>query len=283
MSGHGVKEVMEQIHISEEMQEEIIMNIQNQMENGRNKKRNWRKMATAAAALVLLAGLSIPVQALVENVVKERMEDIPKEEVQALEEVIQNQKIAAEGFSRVFSDEENRRYEELWESYQNGTFPEKKILQVDDEGGAMEGTLCYIKSAGVFHLPDRELTDEELLEIVDFQHVVSYAVEQGSAAQEAKAEYQEEQEKRQEQIQDADGISEEEAIEIATAQMKAELGASAEGKELLIVYVDDISGADYDHKGDEAYVVAFGNHNDHSTYTCAVDSANGSILYTVAH
>lgn len=31
----------------------------------------------------------------------------------------------------------------------------------------MEGTLCYIRSTGEYYLPDRELTDEELLEIID--------------------------------------------------------------------------------------------------------------------
>lgn len=284
MSEYAVKEVMEQIHISEEMQEEIIMNIQDQMENGRKKTRNWRKMATVAAAIVLLAGVaSIPVHAVVENIVKERMENIPKEEVQALEEEIENRNTPADGFSRGFSAEESKRYKELWQSYDNGTFPEKEIMQVDNESEVVEGTLCYVKATGVFYLPDRDLTDEEFLEIVDFQNKMSYAIEQSSAAQEAKAEYQEEQDQRQEQIQDADGISEEEAILIATDQMRSELGASAEGKELLIVYLDDISEADYEHTGDEAYVVGFGNKNDHSTYTCAVDSADGSILYTVAH
>ena len=39
MDGQDVKETMEQIHISEKMQEEIIMNVNNQMKNG--KKRVW--------------------------------------------------------------------------------------------------------------------------------------------------------------------------------------------------------------------------------------------------
>ena len=49
MSGFDVKETMDQIHISEKMQEDIIMNIQSRMENGSRRIWNFRKMATAAA------------------------------------------------------------------------------------------------------------------------------------------------------------------------------------------------------------------------------------------
>ena len=87
MDGYEVKEVMDQVHISSEMQEEIIMNIQKRMENGNKNTRtwNWRRMATATAALVLVSGIiSFPVRAFVTSVVKERMESIPKEEVKEI-------------------------------------------------------------------------------------------------------------------------------------------------------------------------------------------------------
>ena len=58
MDRYDVKKVMDQVHISSEMQEEIIMNIQKRMENeNKNTARwNWRKLVTAAAAFVLAAG-----------------------------------------------------------------------------------------------------------------------------------------------------------------------------------------------------------------------------------
>ncbi|MCM1045921.1 MAG: hypothetical protein NC417_10465 [Candidatus Gastranaerophilales bacterium] len=284
MSEHDVKEVMEQIHISEKMREEIVVNVKDQMENGRSRTRNWRKMATVAAALVLLTGIGgISVKAVVENVVRERMEKIPEEEVQALNEVVQNKTSDEDLFSRAFSEEEAEREKTLWQAYGEGTFPEGELLQVDQEEEVIEGTLCYVKTTGMFYLPDRALTDEELLEIIDLQHMMRYAVSQTPEAQAEQETYQEEQEQRREQIQDADGISEEDAIQIATERMQSELGAAAEGKELKIVFLDDISEADYGHTGEEAYVIAFGNDEDHSTYTCAVDAVDGSILYTVAH
>ena len=289
MNGLNVKETMEQIHISEEMQEEIIMNVKNRMENGKNKTRNWKKIAVSAAVVALTAGIvSIPVQAVVKNIVLARMESIPQEEVQAINDMVQEERNAeADGFSREYSDEERERSQVLWQEYENGRFPDGAIVQVADAEDVTEGMFCYIRSTGVFHLPDQEMTDEEILEIIDFQHKMSYAVSQGPAAQEARAEMQAEENEWRERIQAAGGISEEEAIEIATRQMETEIGARAEGKEILryedgsvaVIKIDISEQTNYEHEGDVAYIVHFYNPEDHSLYECTIDAVDGSILY----
>ena len=87
----NVRETMEQIHISEQMQEEIIMDVINrQMRNGKNKARSWKKIAVSAVVVTLTAGIvSLPVRAVVNNIVKERMESMPQEEVQAINDMVQ--------------------------------------------------------------------------------------------------------------------------------------------------------------------------------------------------
>ena len=193
--------------------------------------RTWdyRRMATAAAAFVLVAGVvSFPVHALVSSMVKERMESIPKEEVQEINDMVQSKLTEADEFSREYSDSEKERNVTLWQAYKGGKFPENVIAQVENEAEATEGTLCYVSSTGIFNLPDREMTDEEILEIIDFQHKMSYAVSQSPAAQEARAQKQAEEKQWRERIEAAGGISEEEAIEIATKQLESELGALAE-------------------------------------------------------
>ena len=130
------------------------------------------------------------------------------------------------------------------------------------------------------------MTDEEMLEIIDFQHKMSYAVSQSTAAQEARAEMQAEENQLREGIQAAGGISEEEAIEIATKRMEDELGERAEGKEILkyqdgstaVLILDISEEAGYKHKGDLAYYVIFTD--DHSTYYCTIDAVDGSVLET---
>ncbi|MBD5392915.1 MAG: hypothetical protein HDR71_01300 [Lachnospiraceae bacterium] len=291
MEGFEIKEVMDQMHISEEMQEEVIRNIQKRMENGNKytRTRIWKRLATAAAAFMLVAGvISFPVRAFVTSVVKERMESFSKEEVQEIHDMVQSKPTETDVFSREYSDREKERNKALWQAYKDGKFPENIIAQVDNAEDVPEGTVCYIRSTGVFNLPDQEMTDEEILEIIDFQHKMSYAIEQGPAAQEARAEMQEEKKRIREKIQAAGGISEEEAIEIARKQMEAELGERAEGKEILkyqdgsaaVIILDISEETDYEHTGDQAYYVIFDNPNDHSIYYCTIDAVDGSVLMT---
>lgn len=289
MDWRDLAETMERIHISKEMQEAIIVNLmKKQTETGTYKAGSWKKIAATAAAAVLAVGIvGLSVQAVVDNIVRARMESMTKEEVQSIEEMIQEQRtVQADGFSRAYSESEEARLEELCASYENGLFPDGEILQVDSAEAVTEGALCYVVSTGEFYLPDRELTDEELLEIIDFQQKMRYAVENGPMAQERRAEYLAEKDRMREEVRAADGISEEEAIEIARKQMEAALGEEAEGMELLTdingrgAFLNDISNDTfYEHERDMAYTVAFRNHEAHRTYICFIDPVDGTILY----
>lgn len=288
MDGYDVKEVMDQVHISSEMQEEIMMNIQSRMENGNKKAWNWKRMAAAAAALALTAGvISTPVRAFVASVVTERMESVPEEEMKDLNDMVQSQNVLADGFSRAYSDSEKERSKALWQAYESGTFPEKVIAQVDDADAAPEGTLCYIRATGVFNLPVQEMTDEELLEIIDFQHKMSYAVAHGSQAQDARAESQEKEARLKMILQDTGGISGDEAVEIAKKQFEADLGDAADGLELMTdslgrsaSLLDASDYAEVESKAGVIYDVSFGNTDSHAVYGYLIDAVDGSILHT---
>lgn len=184
MDGYEVKRVMDQVHISAEMQEEVIMNVQDRMESGKKRTWNVRRMAATAAAFALMAGLAgFPVRAFV-GAVQERMESVPKAQMTELNNMVQSQHdVQADGFSRAYSDREKGRKKALWQAYENGTFPEGVITQVESPEEAPEGKLCYIKATGVFDLPEQEMTDEEILEIIDFQHKMAYAVAAEQAAE----------------------------------------------------------------------------------------------------
>lgn len=291
MNGTDVKEAMEQVHISTKMQEEIIMKVQDKMKNGNRKTRSFKKMATAAAAVALTAGIiSIPVQAVVNNFVQTRMESIPEEEVQDMGGMIQEQEALADCFSREYSDSEKEREKELWQSYNNGTFPERSIKQVDNEEAVTEGMFCYVKSSGVFYLPDREMTDEEILEIIDLQHKMNYALSQTAVTEEERAAYQAEMERLEKIVQDQNGVSGEEAVEIAKKQLASDLGAKAGELELMtdwsgsgatLMDVLDVSEeGELESKAGVIYDIGFGNTKTHYTYGYVIDAVDGSILTT---
>lgn len=282
MNNYDIKKTMGQVHISEEMQEDIIMNIEKRMGNEKNNMiAGWKKHVASVAVFIFIAGVvSVPVYAIVENYVKARMDNIPKEEIQSMADTIQKQNIMADSFSREYYDSEKERIKDLEELYKSGTFPKNIITQVNSETEADKETLCYIKDTGTFHLPVRELTDEELLEIIDFGYMQSYTVEQTPDVQEEKESLRLSQEELREQIQSFNGITEEEAVTIATEQMHSELGDLGKKKELLNVFLVDLSNVKYAHEGNVAYVISFGDWDDKSSYTCEIDSANGNVLNT---
>lgn len=294
MDGYEVKKVMDQVHISPEMQEEVIMNIQRRMEHGNKNTGVWnfRRMATAAAAFVLAAGVvSFPVRALVASVVQERMESVPEEEMKGLNDMVQSQHdVLADGFSRAYSDSEKERNKALWQAYENGTFPEKVIAQADSAEDVPEGTLCYIRATGVFNLPVQEMTDEEMLQIIDFQHKMSYAVAHGPQVQAAAA--REKTARLEKAVQDANGISSDEAVEIAKKQLLTDLGDKADELEFMtyndgtpgvsLLDASDYSEAEFagESKAGVIYDVGFGNPDTHAVYGYIIDAVDGSILYT---
>lgn len=295
MNGYEVKKVMDQVHISQEMQEELMVNIQKRMQNGNRNARVWNRgrMAAAAAVFMLSAGVvSFPVSAFVSSVVQERMESVPEEEMKGLNDMVQSQHdVLADGFSRAYSDSEKERSKALWQAYKNGTFPEKVIAQTDNAEAMQEGALCYIRSTGVFNLPAKEMTDEELLEIIDFQHKMNYAVTHGPQAQAARTESQEKDARLKKTLQDAGGMSADEAVEIAKKQLKTDLGDQADGLELMtdsfgsgasLLDASDYSEAAFglESKAGVIYDVGFGNPDTHVTYGYIIDAVDGSILYT---
>ena len=272
MSELNIKEMMEQIHIPEEMQEQIITNIRDKMDNEKGRAGKWKRMAAAVSVLVLAAGIvSIPVQAIVKNIVRARMESIPKEEVEDMADMIQEQEILADVFSRSYSDTEKERSKELWKAYEDGMFPEKPIQQVDTPEEAAEGELCYIRAAGEFRLPDREMTDEELLEIIDQQHKMSYAVSQSQAAQEAREEMAADQARLEEQLRKDGGISREKAMEIAMDQMRSEIGDTADEMILDHTILTDTGGR-------LSYMVVYGHPSESIKYFYEIDASDGSVL-----
>lgn len=272
------------------------MNIQKRMAHGNYNTGvwNWRKRATVAAAFLLAAGVvSFPVRAVVSSMVQERMESVPEEEMQGLNDMVQSQHdVLADGFSRAYTDREKERTEALWQAYKNGTFPEKVIAQADSAEDAPEGTLCYIRATGVFNLPAQEMTDEEMLQIIDFQHKMSYAVAHGPQVQAAAAEAQEKTARLKMMLENAGGgISADEAVEIARTQLRADLGDKANELELM-TYNDGTPGvslldaADYseaefasESRAGVIYDVGFGNPDTHATYGYIIDAVDGSILY----
>ena len=158
MEQKDLKETMDQIHIQDEMQEDIIRNLY------RPVKRNFFKKTgvLAAATLTAVIVIAVPVQAAIRHLIQERMDNLPAKEVEHLSQMQGSQEISADGFSRDYSPSEKKRMGELFKEYQNGNFPEGEILRVDSKDQVEENVFCYVEETGCFYFPDRELPGRQV-------------------------------------------------------------------------------------------------------------------------
>ncbi len=203
------------------------------------------------------------------------------------------QGVGTGGMMRAYSDNEKERMAGLQQSYQNETAkPEKMIQEVDSADDVTEGTLCYIVSTGEYYLPDRELTDEELLEIIDCNFRIALDTNHKTQAEWDEITLKERAE-LEAKVKAAGGISEEKAVEIAQKAMETDLGEKAKELKLYINktygWSSDLCVADWSEikekdKGALAYSVGFNNVKegmeiDNSlNYWCTVNAVDGSIL-----
>lgn len=260
------------IDFDREKQRQMILEI-------REKKRPHRytgvlRIAAAAAVCILTVGiLSVPVRAVVNSLVRERMESIPEEEIVKAAEQIKSQSTEANSATREYTAGEKARREKLYARYLNGLFPEEELTMVDSEEEAAEHEFCFLTTTGVFYLPvNRELTDEEILQKIDFEKKQDYAVQEQNAERIAEREAKEKELVRE--VVSSGGITEQQAVETAAGYLKQVFGLDGSGMECNHYYNDpDASPA----HTVGTYCVNWSDMGSYSYYYFWIDAVDGTL------
>ncbi|MDE6845609.1 MAG: hypothetical protein K2J99_07570 [Lachnospiraceae bacterium] len=291
MNVRDLKNSVNSIHMKDEMRKSVIENVDQRVcrsENGKNdaaamhtvwRSAGWHKATAAAAILIVMSAvIAFPVRALVNSLVRERLESMPEEEVESIIDDEKSIRAAANDYSREYTDSENARYRDLLEKYQAGTFPEKEIPKVDSKEDVKTDELCFVVPDSTFYLPERELTDEEILEIIDFDVKRNYALEQNYNREHAE-EIAQMAEEQKELIADnvaEGGITEQQAVEIAVGKLYDIYGSRGEGMEMRCRYNESsISGM-----GNPCYSINWSNEVTHKTYYIDISAQDGRVLWT---
>lgn len=246
MKIRDLKEAVDGIRVSDDMLEKITENVKKQTEKnvagGKYRQKTdqeiraykWQKTAAAAAIVIVVMGAAVfPVRAFVNSLVRERMERMTEEEINAAAQNVEDQVTEGDSYSRDYTEREKERYHDLYQQYKSGLFPEREIPKVSTEEEAGQHEFCYLTTAAHFYLPERELTDEELLEIIDFILKREYAFSQHYEEEYAEETAQEKEKEKEEitaNIEDG-GITQEQAIETATTLLSDLYGITGEGME----------------------------------------------------
>lgn len=267
-----LRNAVNEIEFDEERQKRLIREIR----AGRrpNGYVRFARIAAAFAVCILAAGLlSVPVRAVVNSLVKERMEEVPKAEITKISEQIQRQKVDANGFTRAYTEGEKARRQKLYAQYMDGLFPADELIQVDSEEEAAKYEFCFLTTTSVFYLPeDRELTDEEILEQIDFEQKCDYALQEQHA--EEIAERKAEEKKQIQKAVASGGLTEEQAVEVAEGYLKRIFGIDGSGMELNHYY----NNPDPDPAGIAGtYNVNWSDMGSYSYYYFFINAADGTL------
>lgn len=132
----------------------------------------FRRIVIPAAACLLLASVTVTASGLY----RARMESMNHEKLETYFSGLQEADVAADSYSRPLTDGEKNRLEELRQAYlEEGYFPQKELAMPDSPEKYKKGVAFYA-ARSTFFLPEEEMTEEELLELIDFREKRDYSL-----------------------------------------------------------------------------------------------------------
>ena len=166
----------EQMAISEELDarvDDILLHLE---KNGRGSRHHYsfRRAAILAAACLVLASATVMASGLYQA----RMESMNHEKLEEYFAQLQEANVSADTYSRPMTESETARLEELRQAYlEQGYFPKKELTLIDSPEKYKKGVAFYAERS-TFFLPEKELTDEQMLELIDFKEKRDYSLAQ---------------------------------------------------------------------------------------------------------
>lgn len=173
IKNNGHNELLDNINIPEGLSEKVIENCSSK---GRTPMFYPKKVAFAAVFLLTLSLGGIGVKAGLDTM-HERVNSMDKKEKAQYEsfredndnrEFDENIGDVAVVYSRDLTRAEAIMQEKLTDEYRNGKFPEESIRFVDNESEIGDNELAVVRDINKVVLPESELTEEQMLQYVDF-------------------------------------------------------------------------------------------------------------------
>lgn len=179
MRENWIQNAMNTIELSEQDKERIMENCLNRR-HVNNKVLRYSKQIAAVMAVGIVSASSLTVYAAV-SAYQAYMEQMSEEEVQERFDNVQNTKSESDKFSRPLVDSEREALDHMRTEYQEGLrFPEQSMVCFDgatSDYEKKEDELAYDYINGIFYIPERELTEDELLQIIDVWEKANYSLE----------------------------------------------------------------------------------------------------------
>lgn len=153
----------------------------------RQKKRKrflQKRTLLLVAVITLLSGMTVFASV---SLWQQRMMKMNQEEIENYFIAIASSKAPSFRYNRVMPVEEKRLLEEMKYLYQNqGVFPNGSLTMLESADEYNGKNIGYDRKSGTFFLPQKELNEDQILQIIDFQHKVEYSVSNINEVKEEK-------------------------------------------------------------------------------------------------
>ena len=249
--------------------EDRVQKILDELPESQVEERRKLKIRPAfAMAAVLVLIMSVTAGATI-NAISKRMNDMSNKEKQQMITNMDKSNADKDSYSRKLTDSELERMDKLREQYENeGRFPEGKVAVVDKEEDAKEGQITFVTTTRTYVIPEKEMTDEQILQIIDYGYKEDYSLRQERRGTEENYDgvvSDEQVAENEEKIKSSNGMSKEEAKELTAKYAKN-------------IYDIDVSeyDADVNANYDSSYEVHFQKDN---SIIVNIDAVNKQLEY----
>lgn len=141
------------------------------------RKRSGGRHHRVAAVVMMCVLVSAATTAASVRTYRQRLAGMSLGQMGSINSRVQESREDADHFSRQISVDEKIRFEVLRRQYEKeGVMPQEELRQIDHIPDVPESELCYCYENSTFYLPAEELTDEQILQIIDFYYIRDYSV-----------------------------------------------------------------------------------------------------------
>lgn len=164
----------EKLILPESVNNQIEVLLDSLPEKRKIRKLTFKKAVILAATLILLISMTAVASV---NLFQKRMESMNQ---QKLAEYFDQIYKGGEAYhkNRNYTDSEQERIIQLEKSYKTeGLFPEGELRMITDSSEYKGRGVAFLARRSTFFIPDTGMTDEELLQIIDFNHKSDYSLE----------------------------------------------------------------------------------------------------------
>ncbi len=133
-----------------------------------------KRILLLVAVITLMSGMTV---AAATSLWKDRMEAMNQQQIEEYFLSITESNAPAFRYNRGMTEAESGKMEQLTLAYEEeGKFPEGTLKMLDSVDAYKGKGVGYEPVSGTFFLPEEELTEEQLLQIVDFYHKLDYSL-----------------------------------------------------------------------------------------------------------